>query len=326
LLDLAQSQLNIYHVRNITAVLRALYHDLAPCVILDDDLKTPDVRSLTETIRTRWPAVAIVALVDNRTAGQPDDPLADYYVGRESDVGALQSLLSQIAQRHAVKDHYTILQDRTRHLEGLISGTLTSTGTVEIDAILGDLRQSGRAAVDADDAVVLLADQEYQDLADSLNLGVPEHYLEVCREHFRTLDRLGRLSYLGDEVLLRERKPRMSPNTYRVREAKAAGAASYMRIPITIDQRLVGFVGLFSQVPNRFDGAHLQLGRLFAAGATAIRNQQLYWRLNRRTVSARRQRIARLLAEDLTLEAPITSSEAVHLVSGIRSCCAGRTG
>ena len=99
-------------------------------------------------------------------------------------------------------------------------------------------------------------------------------------------------------MLLRERQPDVQHNEPRVREAEAAGALSYMRLPLTIDQQLIGFVALFSNQPNQFNGAHLQLGRFASQVSTAVRNMRLYLRLNR--AEQRQQavgKVARLIAE-----------------------------
>jgi PAS domain S-box-containing protein len=321
--EAALSQLNIYCVCNAQAAIHALQQGLASCVVIETDPQDPGREALIETIRARWPGVGIVVLASEGTVSPPEGGPADHYVSREKAAERLPAIFREMAARHAEQNDYATLQERTRHLEGLLSGALTPSGAVKVDkvdVILGDLREAGRTAVDADDVAVLMADSRYDDLTDALNLGVPGQYLNVCREHFRSLSPSNRLDYLGDEVLLRERLPDQPPESFRVREAEAAGAASYMRIPITIDQRLVGFVGLFAQIPNRFNGAHLQLGRLFAAQvATAIRNRDLYVRLNRAEQYQQAiSQIARLLAEDLTLSAVLDHivQEAVRLVSG----------
>jgi PAS domain S-box-containing protein len=313
------SQLNIYTVCNAQAVIHALQQGMASCVVIEADPQDPGRESLIETIRARWPGVGIVVLAAEEAA-RPPEGAADHYLSRKTDMDQLQVIIREMAARHGGQNDYASLQERARHLEGLLSGALTPSGTAEANVILGDLREAGRTVVDADDVAVLVADDRYGDLTDALNLGVPGRYLDVCREHFRSLPLPNRLDYLGDEVLLRERLPDLPPEAFRVREAEAVGASSYMRIPITIDQRLVGFVGLFAQVPNRFNGVHLQLGRLFAAQvATAIRNRDLYMRLNRAEQYQQAiSEIARLLAEDLTLDAVLDHivHEAVRLVSG----------
>jgi hypothetical protein len=280
LLDAALSQFDIYHVQSISALFRALQHGLASCVVID--LRHGGAAELLETIRARWPRAGVVVLADERPVHLLDAHLIDDYVINTDSVDDLRAALTHLVELRGGQNDYAVLHDRARQLEGLISGTLSSGGTVEVDAILGDLREAGRTVVDADDVAVLLADTDYQDLSDALRLGVPGSFLAVCREHFRARPFPNRLGYLGDEVLLRARLPDMPTGVERVREAEAAGAQSYMRIPITIDQQLAGFVALFAHIPNRFNGAHLQLGRLFAAHvATAIRNRSLYVRLNR---------------------------------------------
>jgi PAS domain S-box-containing protein len=318
LLDAALIQFDVYHVQNVSALFRAVQHGLASCVVID--LKRAGTEELLQTIRARWPGVGIVALADEPPVQVLEEHLADNTISNAGSVDDLRAMLTHLVELRGGRNDYVMLHDRARQLEGLIGGTLSSSGTVEFDAILGDLREAGRTVVDADDVAVLLSDGDYQDLTDALRLGVPASYLAVCREHFRERPFPHRLRYLGDEVLLRARLPDMPTGAARVREAEAAGAQSYMRIPITIDQQLAGFVALFAHTPNRFNGAHLQLGRLFAAHvATAIRNRDLYMRLNRaEQYQAAISEIARMLAEDLTLDDVLDHivHEAAKLASG----------
>jgi GAF domain-containing protein len=318
LLESALIQFDIYHVQNTSALFRAIRHGLASCVVVD--LKHVEAEELLRTIRARWPGVGVVVLADEPPVQLLEKHLADDAISGTISVDDLRVVLTRLEELRGGRNDYAVLNDRARQLEGLISGTLSSGGTVEVDAILGDLREAGRTVVDADDVAVLLSDGDYQDLTDALRLGVPVSYLAVCREHFRERAFPNRLSYLGDEVLLRARLPDMPTGAARVREAEAAGAQSYMRIPITIDQQLAGFVALFAHTPNRFNGAHLQLGRLFAAHvATAIRNRDMYMRLNRaEEYQAAISEITRMLAEDLTLADVLDHivHEAVQLASG----------
>jgi len=298
---------------------------MASCVVIDMASVTK-ASALLRDIRRRWPQVGIVALVDS----PPEVPITtvpdaevDHYLSRDADpaevVAGVRYVVAQTA-RYPVGDDYERLEERARHLEGLVQAAFAISGVLDTDVILGDLREVGRVAVDADDVAVLLAEEGYSDLTDALNLGVPGDYLAVCRDYLRSLSPEERLRYLGDEVLLRERLPGMLPSAIRVREAEAAGAWSYMRLPLTIDNQLAGFVALFSSRPGQFNGAHLQLGRLFATQvAAAIRNVRLYLRLN---VLEQRQnavyRVARLVAEDLALDDVLTRSieETVRLVQG----------
>jgi PAS domain S-box-containing protein len=318
LLNAALIQFDIYHVQNIPALFRALQHGLASCVVID--LRHAEAKDVLEMIRARWPGAGIIVLADEPPAHLLDANLADDYVSDADSVDDLRAALAHLVELHGGRNDFAVLHDRARQLEGLISGTLSSGGTVEVDAILGDLRETGRTVVDADDVAVLLADTDYHDLSDALRLGAPLPFLAVCREHFQARPFPHRLRYLGDEVLLRARLPDMPTGAARVREAEAAGAQSYMRIPITIDQQLAGFVALFAYTPNRFNGAHLQLGRLFAAHvATAIRNRNLYMRLNRAEgYQASISEITRMLAEDLTLDDVLDHivHEAVQLAGG----------
>ena len=204
---------------------------------------------------------------------------------------------------HPGDSDYERLEERARRLEKLALGTVALSETVEVEGILSSLREVGRLAVDADDVAVLILSEENGSLSDVLSLGVPGSYLEVCQTTLNSLSPDKRQEYLGDEVLLRERLPDMSAQLLRVREAAAAGAGSYMRVPVITSSGVIGFVALFSQHPRQFNGAHLQLGRLFAAQvASVVRNTRLYQRLSR---AEQRQNavneIAQLITEDLAL-------------------------
>lgn len=336
LLDAAWTLADVIHVGDSRALLRALRHDLADCVVIDTALPGYDLAALVTAILRHRPHTHILALVDSSDGEATDTPVAVQTLSRQAGADALADALDTLfagrPQDHAdpatgdadgpPPEQVKLLQDRMRHLEGLLQATFSLTGLVEADQILSDLRSVARVAVDADDMAVLLTDPVCTELNDSLKLGVPADYLEVCREQFHALDPADRPMYVGDEVLLRERLPDMLPSAARVREAEAAGAWSYMRVPLTIDHQLVGFVALFSHTPNRFNGAHLQLARLFTTQvATAVRNMRLSMRLSQ---AEQRQQavaeVARLIAENLALDAVLARivEDAVQLVDGIQ--------
>jgi signal transduction histidine kinase len=332
LLDAAWSVMTIYHVRDTNALFQALSRQVARVLVLDLVSFVSDPTPLLQQLRHQWPAVGILALVEVPA----DTALADVqlyegidrYLSRNATPPQLDTLmdelLQQVTQRLAEKEPQSTSGDgfeasRMRQLEGLVQASLTVARVADEGDILGDLREVARVTVDADDVAVLITDDQQQDLYDVLRLDVSEDYLAACRVHLQSLPLLERLQYLGDEVLLRERRPDMAESV-RVREAAAAGAWSYMRLPLTLEQHLVGFVALFSNTPGQFDGAHLQLGRLFAAQvAIAVRNMRFYYRLHR---AEERQRavseVARLIAEDLALDTVLgrIAEEAVRLVAG----------
>ncbi len=324
---------NVYHVTLLAAALRAVERGLARCVVLALPSPPADLAPLAQAVREANAACGVLALVE--AAPDPAQPSTcadfDACVRRAAPIAELQRTLAVVEQATAQRERAARrgrdeappldeLKDRLRHLEGLIQAALNLPDAFEETTILGDLPHVARIAVDADRLAVLLADSEYTTLSDGLGLGVPEAYLNVCQEQFARFSHDERLMYLGDEVLLRERLPDMLRSAMRVREAEAAGAWSYLRLPLMIDQQLIGFVALFSDTPGRFNGAHLQLGRLFAAQvSTAVRNMRLAFRLKR--AEQRQQavaQVARLIADDLTLDAVLTRivEEAVGLVQG----------
>jgi len=323
---------HFYHVDHPAAALRAVERGLARCAVLALHVPLNELVPLAQALRRADPACGVLALVE-APPGSPvecGEPL-DACLSRTASAAELREALQRVEQAAARRQRAPgrsrsglppvyELQDRMRHLEGLIQATLNLPDAFEESAILGDLAHVAQVAVDADRLAVLLSDSEYRTLSDALDLGVPEAYLRVCQEQFARFSRDERLMYLGDEVLLRERLPGMLRSAMRVREAEAADAWSYMRLPLVIDQQLVGFVALFSDTPGRFNGAHLQLGRLFAAQvSTAVRNMRLAYRIRR--AEQRQQavaQVARLIAEDLALDTVLAriAEEAVGLVQG----------
>ncbi len=318
--------LDILHVHTADTALAVLERGAAECLVVDTAQPGLDLASVVAPVRRRWPDLGIVAL------GEITPPLVtpgalhpdiDRYVERAAKPADLAETIRYLIDqraRHDSGEDYHALAERARHLEGLVQATFALSSTPNIQSIVGDLREIGRVAVDADDVAVLLTNDDYSDISDALGLGVTEAYLQVCRQHLHALQPEDRLFYLSDEVLLRECLPDMLPTAIRVREAGAANAASYMRVPLNIDQRLIGFVALFSRRAGLFDGAHLQLGRLFASQvANAVRNMRLYVQLNQS--EQRRSAISHvtsLIAEDLALDDVLERivEEAARLVSG----------
>jgi len=327
LLRAVESRLVVHHVYLPQAALHAVQHGIASCVVIDLTLPGLKLPALLEDLHeTASAQLSVLALLD----ASPEDVLVitplrgiDLYLSHDTPPDKLiynVRYLAEQAADGARRADYGTLRTRTRQLEGLLQASFALASVKDASEVLGDLHEVARVAVDADDLFVLLTNEDSSDVSDTLGLGVPEAYLQVCRQHLRNQPMDERIAYLADEVLLRELALEGSPTTVRVREAEAAGARSYMRLPMTADNRLLGFVALVSEESNRFNGAHLQLGRLFAAQvATAVRNMQLYLRLNR--AEQRQQAIgevARLIADDLSQETVLQRivEQAVRLVEG----------
>lgn len=332
LLEAAWSLFEVHHVKSGEAVLRALEGSLAYCVVFDLDYAVENLIDFLAQVRRAWPYVGLLAITD-RDRRQPTGALAlfDTYLYTDQGPDVLEAAVTDLLHRalhHPERlaagiptaPDYQRLNDRMRHLEGLVQAAFAIPARVTEGDIIGNLREVAQVAVDADDLAVFLASQQYSHLSDVLKLGAPGDYLQVCQGHLDALPPEQREVYVAEEVLLRERVPGVQTAALRVREAKAAEAWSYMRLPLTIDERLIGFVALFSQTPGRFNGAHLQLGRLFAAQiATALRNMRLYFRLNRVERQQRAvNRVARAIAEDIGADAVLVRivEEAVRLVKG----------
>lgn len=320
-------QADVLHVMTARTALHALEHGTACCLVVDVALLDSDISALLREVRHRWPHIGLVITgehLDGTASGAVPFPEVDRYVPRDTPPQDLLTTLAYLAERaayHTTGGDYLTLQKRARHLEGLLQASFAISGTLNARTIVGDLREIGRTAVDADDVAVLIASEDYSDLFDGLQLGVPTVYLDVCRATLAALAPDERVSYLSDEVLLRERLPDMLPTAIRVREAAAAEAWSYMRVPMTVDQNLIGFVAFFADRPGRFNGAHLQLGRLFTAQvAAAVRNMQLYLRLHS---AEHRQKavsqVASLIADNLAIDMVLARivEEAVRLVDGL---------
>ena len=327
LLRAIASHADVLHVMTARAALHALERGVASCLVVDAALLEADIGALLREVRHRWPHMGLLVTgerLDGMALGAMPFPEVDRYVPRDTPPQELLTVLTYLAERaayHTTGGDYLTLQRRARHLEGLLQASFAISGTLNVRAIVGDLREIGRTAVDADDVAVLIASEDYSDLFDGLQLGVPTTYLELCRATLAALTPEERMAYLSDEVLLRERMPDMLPTAIRVREAAAAEAWSYMRVPMTVDQNLIGFVAFFADRPGRFNGAHLQLGRLFTAQvAAAVRNMQLYLRLHS---AEQRQRavsqVASLIADNLAIDTVLARivEEAVRLVDGL---------
>ncbi|WP_119067508.1 ATP-binding protein [Aggregatilinea lenta] len=325
LLDVAWQHFDIINIRASSLLPRVLDGTVAACLVVDCEWSGDGSAALVNHVREQAPEMAIVALSDGATL---QDLRADAVLPRNGPPGALLDWLTHLEPadpRPASSDEappdarLAVLEKRLAHLEGLLQTALNVPSSIHESNILADLRHVARVAVDADNIAVLLANPDYGDVSDALHLGVPPDYLAACQTTFQSLSADQRLLYLGDEVLLRA-VTADTPNNAHKREAEAMSARSYMRLPLIIDHQLIGFVGLFSNEPGRFDGGHLQLGRLFAAQvATAVRNLRLSFRLNR---AEQRQKavgeVARLIAEDLTVDRVLTRivAEAVRLVGG----------
>lgn len=338
LLAAAWSRTDLLHVQSVNTLLVALQNQPTPCVVVDVATIDHPLPDLLRDIRRHSANSGVLALVDTLA----DEPVsadmcatADLCLSRYVDADALLDALDQLTvmmTQHAAASATQpgspaasnstdqTLKDQLRHLQGLIQATFTISRMRDEGDILGDLRRAAQFAVSADDMAVLLTDDEFTDLSDPLRMGVPGTYLETCRGHLRSLPQNQRPAYIGDEVLVRA--PRTDdadlPNQH---EAAAASAQSYLRVPLTLENKLIGFVGLFCARPHQFHGAHLELARMFAAQvANTVRNMRLYLRLNRAEQQQQAvSRVASLIADDLELDLVLMriAEEAVKLVRGL---------
>ncbi|HML24003.1 MAG TPA: GAF domain-containing protein [Aggregatilinea sp.] len=325
LLDAAWQQFDVVNIRTSSLLPHVLNGQVAACVV-DCEWMGESSEALLARVREIRPDTALIALTTGATNGK--DLQADAVLSRSAPPDELLHLLTYLQpleQESAPQNEMStparveVLEKRLAHLEGLLQSALNVPGSIRESNILADLRHVARVAVDADNIAVLLVDPSYSDVSDALHLGVSKAYVATCQETFQSLSPEQRMVYLGDEVMLRT-VGTDTPASAQRREAESMGARSYMRLPLIIDNHIIGFVGLFSETPGRFDGGHLQLGRLFAAQvATAVRNLRLSVRLNR---AEQRQRavgeVARLIAEDLTVDRLLNRivDEAVRLVGG----------
>ncbi len=339
LLEVAWSRATVFHVHDERALLDVLRAQLASCVVLDTTTFTGDVGGLVTEVRRLAPGAVLLALVD----APPHAPITtamcrqfDLCISRHAApselIAGLHLLTLRSTRRMAEVSASTALgeqssdqtlaalQERLRHLEGLVQTTFTISRAAEEHDILHEMRQVAQVAIDVDDMVVLLADDKLVDLSDTLLGNTPPEYLAVCREQLYALPFDLRVTYLGDEVLMRETPDTADTDSIRVREARALGAQSYMRLPLLIDQQVIGFVAFYSKQPGRFTGSHLQLGRLFVAQVAAtVRNIRLFVRA--RQAEERQQavgQVARLIADRLELQ-PVLENivrEALRLVNG----------
>ncbi|HEX3053550.1 MAG TPA: GAF domain-containing protein, partial [Aggregatilineaceae bacterium] len=303
LLEACWAQDQVHHVQDTKALIQALECGVASCLVVDLALAQIDFGSLLTSIHTQWPLLGIIGLLNDT----PSFPEIDETISPYASVEQLQAVLARMDERlrqrrletgEFLVSDYQELAGRMRRLEELAQVGSAGEAVLGTSQILGDLQQTAHQAVDADGIAILMSNDDYDDLTDIFQMGVNPAYLEVCRAYLQSLPHNLRTSYLAEEVLLHARLPEMLNSVPRVREAEAAGAWSYMRLPLIVERRLCGFVAFFADTPDQFNGAHLQLARLFVAQvATAVRNMQLYMRLNQ----AERQqktvnRISRLMA------------------------------
>lgn len=318
LLQASCALFNVYHFLTPASLLHALRYRPSPCLVLNSDTPGLDTAAIIEQIRQQWQSIGIIGLSDSPI------PEADLTLSLHATPDELRAAVNQLTEQRqthvAPYIDYSDLYERAQFMENLLQVAFNFSPE-EQKQMMNHLRDVAHSAVDADDLAVLLIDSRFQGLNDTLNLGTPGTYLDVCREHFGSLLPGQRADYVGSEVMLRERLPNMLNSVMRVREAEAAGAWSYMRLPLSVNDQLIGFVGLFSNVPGRFNGAHLQLGRLFATQvATAVRNLRLYFQLYRAEQRQKAVReVARVIAENQTLDAVLAHivAEAVRFARGL---------
>ena len=325
LMEAAQNVCAVIHVNSLEAVWY-VFNAVWPCaLVVDLSHDTQRIFELLTTSRKHWPDVPILGLYDAHTDKQlfPD---IQHFVSLDTPAqDFIATMREQQAQLHTPTHSIepASLQKRIQHLEKLLHTITLLAGSDEDVTVFQGLQVVGQQVLGAETVAVLLTNEEYTELDNSLQLDIPPAYVEVCRQIMHSVERTeDRVAYLGEEVLFSTVPPpgRRTVSPF-LPEAYALNASSYMRIPLNVGERLVGFVALATRQPGHFRGEHLQMGRLFAAQVAAairvieLRGRQSELEGRQRTLSD----IAKMIVEkDATLETTLTRilEEATRLVNG----------
>lgn len=324
LLEATQRTCAVIHVTTLEAAWYVI-NTMWPCaLVLDLSANARQASELLASARQQWPDAAVVGLYEAQADKQLFPDIQHFVAITARPQKLLAAIRAQLPQTKSRSPSRNILQKRVQHMEKLLHTITLLAGNGEDAGVLQGLQVVGQQVLGAEMVAVLLTDDEYTELEDTLQLGTPQGYLEACRQLMHSVERAeDRLAYLGEEVLLSSvpSQTTPAPPSPFVPEAHALNASSYMRLPLNIGDRLVGFVALATRQPGHFKGEHLQLGRLFAAQvAAALRLVQLQGRQNELEGRQRSfSHIAQLIAEDdMALDAILAHilEEAVQLVNG----------
>ncbi len=325
LLNAVQDDYAVIHITTLPAAWHALSCIRPSALVVDLTEKNRQAPILLANVRKHWPEIVVVGLCDEQTDKRLFPDICHFVTANASPKTLLATLHAQLSPPTAkpAEAEANTLQKRIEHMEKLLHTITLLAGSDDETAVFRGLQTAGQQVLGAEVVAVLLTDESYSELEDTLQLGTPQEYLDVCQEIMHSVKyKEDRLAYLGEEVLFStvptQANPMPSPF---LPEAHALHASSYMRIPLNIGARLVGFVALATRQPGHFKGEHLQLGRLFAAQvAAAIRLVELQGRQD--TLEGRQRAIstiAKLVAEDkLPMEATLARivEEATRLVNG----------
>ena len=324
-MEAVQTICAVVHIHSLEAACYVL-STMWPCGLIVD--LTDDPRRVSELVtmtRKQWPGVSIIGLCDDKT-DKHLFPSISCFVSREDAPEKLLTAIREQQARTDVRPHPiepASLQKRIQHLEKLLHAITLLAGSDEDTTVFQGLQVVGQQVLGAETVAVLLSDEQYTELENSLQLEIPQAYIDACRQIMSALESTeDRMAYLNEEVLFSTvpLHTELAASPF-LPEAYALNASSYLRIPLNIEGRVVGFVALGTRQPWHFRGEHLQLGRLFASQvAAAIRLTQLRGRQSelegrQRTLSD----IAKMIVEnDTTLERTLARilEEATRLVNG----------
>ena len=324
-MESVQGACAIIHIHSLEAAWY-VFNTMWPCALVVD--LTGDPRHIVEllaTARQHWPDIPIIGLYDKSVDKQLSSEVSCLVSMQETPRKLIRLIREQQTRLHLAPRPIepASLQKRIQHLEKLLHAITLLAGSDENATVFQGLQVVGEQVLGAETIAVLLTDEEYTELDNRLHLAIPQVYVDVCNQIMRSVERReDRALYLGEEVLF-STVPLQTEHVFSpfLPEAHALNASSYMRLPLNVGDRTVGFVALATRQPGHFRGEHLQLGRLFAAQVAAairvieLRGRQSELEGRQRTLSD----IAKIISEsDTPLEDTLTRilEEAIRLVDG----------
>jgi len=188
------------------------------------------------------------------------------------------NLLSALAMQAALAVHnsrlYADLEDRIGELHAIFEIDKAITSAIELDTVLQQIVQMSLALLGAKTSSIMLLDEESQELVIAASHGLSQEYL--TKGNIKVGESIaGRVIQEGKPIAVYDigSDPRHAYSEH----ARMEGLRSLLSVPLSLKDRVIGVLNLYTDEPHRFTPHEVNLFTSLASqAAIAIENARLF--------------------------------------------------
>lgn len=266
------------------------------------DLSLPDSFGMETLwkVHEKSPNTAIIVLTgfDNRELGMlaVQGGAQDYLVKGETEPKTLARAIHYAIERHRIEEN---LQQQHNFAQALREIATRLTGTLNLEEVLDHIFNSIGRVIKHDIAHILLLDDDNQvEVVRTQEETMVENGLRM-QTHFEVQEYplLQEMAITQAPLLISDLKQANLSNYTDVFE----GLRGFLGVPIRKSDKTIGFITVFSLIPNSFSNQDMDRLMAFAEqAAIALQNAQLYQQSHSLAAFEERQRLARELHDSVS--------------------------